>query len=113
MNPNTHITPILGVFTLTITKNGNTLPVHFVIQRHIRSFDLSSLESDDLVFNFDIKGYLSGSRKILENPREILKLDQIQAQQQRFKDLTMKDQDFLQSFKKLDITQTQADKILS
>ena len=31
MNPNTHITPILGVYTLTITKNGNTLPVHFVL----------------------------------------------------------------------------------
>jgi hypothetical protein len=44
MNPNTHITPILGVFTLNITKSGNSLPVHFVLLRHIRSFDLASLE---------------------------------------------------------------------
>lgn len=44
MNPNTHISPILGVYTLNITKNGNTLPVHFVLLRHIRSFDLQSLE---------------------------------------------------------------------
>lgn len=105
MNPNTHITPILGVFTLIITKNGNALPVHFVLLRHIRSFDLSSLESDDLVFNFDIKGSLDGCRKILSNPREILKLDVVSAEQQKYKDLTLKDQDFLQSFKKLDITQ--------
>jgi hypothetical protein len=33
------------------------------------------LENDDLVFNFDIKGNLTGNRRTLENPREILKLD--------------------------------------
>lgn len=113
MNPNTHITPILGVYTLNINKNGQALPVYFVLLRHIRSFDLQSLESDDLVFNFDIKGYVHGGRKVLENPRDILKLDMVQLEQQKFKDLTLKDQDFLQSFKKLDITQVQADRILS
>jgi hypothetical protein len=81
MNPNTHITPILGAFSLTISKNGNALPVYFVLLRHIRNFDLSSLESDDLVFNFDIKGYLQGGRKILDNPKEILKIDVIKSQQ--------------------------------
>lgn len=84
-----------------------------MLLRHIRSFDLQSLESDDLVFNFDIKGYVHGGRKVLENPRDILKLDMVQLEQQKFKDLTLKDQDFLQSFKKLDITQVQADRILS
>ena len=106
MNPNTHISPILGVYTLTISKNGNTLPVYFVLQRHIRSFDLASLESDDLVFNFDIKGCLNGQRKVLDNPREILRIEVAQSKQQKYKELTLKDQDFLQSFKKLDITQT-------
>jgi hypothetical protein len=76
MNPNTHLIPILGVYTLTIQKGNNSnLPLYFVIQRHIRSFDLKSLENDDVVFNFDIKGALGQNRKILENPREILKLD--------------------------------------
>ena len=37
----------------------------------------------------------------------------MQTQQQKFKDTTMKDQDFLQSFKKLDITQVQAERIIS
>jgi hypothetical protein len=63
------------------------------------------LENDDLVFNFDIKGNLNGSRKILENPREIMKIDLAIQKQHLFKDITLKDQDFLQSFKKLDITQ--------
>jgi hypothetical protein len=71
------------------------------------------LENDDLVFNFDIKGNLTGNRKTLENPREILKLDKSILKQQYYKDSTLKDQDFLQSFKKLDITQVQAEKIIS
>ena len=75
MNPQTHLIPILGVYSLTVTKNGKSLPVFFLIQRHIRSFDLKSMENDDLVYNFDIKGNLTGMRKTLENPREILKLD--------------------------------------
>jgi hypothetical protein len=113
MNPQTHLIPILGVYSLNVTRNGNCLPVHFLIQRHIRSFDLKALENDDLVFNFDIKGNLTRNRKTLENPREILKLDVSILKQQYYKDSTLKDQDFLQSFKKLDITQVQAEKIIS
>ncbi len=113
MNPQTHLIPILGVYSLTVTRNGNSLPVFFLIQRHIRSFDLKALENDDLVFNFDIKGNLHGVRKTLENPREIMKLDVSILKQQMYKDATLKDQDFLQSFKKLDITQVQAEKIIS
>jgi hypothetical protein len=96
MNPNTHLVPILGVYTLTIHKGTNSaLPLYFVIQRHIRSFDLKSLENDDLVFNFDIKGTLGMNRKILENPREMLKLDVSILKQQMYKNTTLKDQDFL------------------
>jgi hypothetical protein len=65
---------------------------------------LKSLENDDLVFNFDIKGALGQNRKILENPREMLKLDVSILKQQMYKNTTLKDQDFLQSFKKLEIT---------
>jgi hypothetical protein len=105
MNPHTHLIPILGVYQLTITQNKNSLPIYFLIQRHIRSFDLKSLESDDLVFNFDIKGNFNGSRKIIDNPREIMKIDLAIQKQKMYKETTLKDQDFLQSFKKLDITQ--------
>jgi hypothetical protein len=89
------------------------LPLYFVIQRHIRSFDLKSIENDDVIFNFDIKGTLGQNRKILESPREILKLDVSILKQQMYKNTTLKDQDFLQSFKKLEITQGQAEKIIS
>lgn len=57
-----------------------------------------------MIFNFDIKGTLGMNRKILDNPREIMKLDVSILKQQMFKNTTLKDQDFLQSFKKLEIT---------
>jgi hypothetical protein len=92
MNPNTHLIPILGVYTLTISKGNNaTLPIYFVIQRHIRSFDLKSIENDNVIFNFDIKGTLGSNRKILDNPREILKLDVSILKQQMYKSTTLKD----------------------
>ena len=47
MNPQTHLIPILGVYSLTVTKNGDSLPFFFLIQRHVRSFDLKALENDD------------------------------------------------------------------
>lgn len=66
-----------------------------------------------MIFNFDIKGNLGMNRKILDNPREIMKLDVSILKQHQFKNMTLKDQDFLQSFKKLEITQAQAEKIIS
>lgn len=66
-----------------------------------------------MIYNFDIKSYLSGGRKILESPRDILNLDIAKNSQSKYKEMTLKDQDFLQSFKKLDITQAQSEKIIS
>lgn len=31
MNPNTHLSPCLGVFNMNIMKEGNTLPIYFTI----------------------------------------------------------------------------------
>jgi hypothetical protein len=76
MNPTTYITPILGVYTLSIKKHGNTLPVYFVMQRNIMSFDTRCLEDDDMTFSFDMKGQIHG-RKVLDNPREILNFEMV------------------------------------
>ncbi len=50
MNPNTYITPIVGVYTLNITRGGHNLPVYFILQRNILGFDPKTLETDDLTF---------------------------------------------------------------
>jgi hypothetical protein len=71
MNPKTHLSPILGVFSINMTKNDQSLPIYFTLQRNIVEIDYSSLENDDFAFGFDIKGSIHG-RKALETPRNIL-----------------------------------------
>ena len=71
MNPNTHLSPILGVFSMNLSRNGLSLPIYFTIQRNITEFDLNSFENDDFAFGFDIKGSIHG-RKALDHPRDIL-----------------------------------------
>lgn len=56
MNPNTHITPLLGVFMMKLNRDTSSLPIYFILQRNVRNFDMASLEFDDLTFGFDIKG---------------------------------------------------------
>ena len=40
MNPNTYISPILGVYNMTLTREGVSLPMYFMIKRNVRNFDL-------------------------------------------------------------------------
>ncbi len=64
---------------------------------------MASLEEDDLTFGFDIKGQVHG-RKSLENPRDIMNFEVVMQDKSKYRH-ALKDQDFLQSFRKLDITQ--------
>ena len=73
---------------------------------------MNDLEDDDLCFKFDIKGSIYG-RKVLENPRDILNTEVVIKNRNELSSSVLKDQDFLQSFKKLDITQVQSERILS
>ena len=50
------------------------------------------------------------NRQVLKNPTDIFNLD---ADYREFKDLVFKDLDFIKSFNKLDISQTQSTKILN
>jgi hypothetical protein len=83
MNPNTHLSPILGAFSINLIKDENTLPVFFTIQKYVNDYDPLSLEQDDLSLNFDIKGTVNG-RRILNYPREILDFDNVIANREKF-----------------------------
>ncbi len=74
MNPDTNISPMLGAFSMKLRREGDSLPVYFMIQKNVNESDTSTLESDDLVYTFDIKGAMH-KRKILKNPRDILDLE--------------------------------------
>lgn len=56
MNPNTKITPILGIYSMKLNRNGESMTIHFALQRNIQDFDYESLEEDDYYYGFDIKG---------------------------------------------------------
>ena len=112
MNPTTHLSPILGAFSMNLIKGDDKLPIYFTIQRNVNHFDQSHLEFDDLAFSFDIKGTMNG-RKALKNPREIIDFDLVTQNKDLYCYRSLKDQDFLQSFKKLDITRSQAESIIS
>ena len=50
---------------------------------------------------------------MLENPRDLLSMEVMMKDKEEIQGKILMDQDFLQSFKKLDITQVQSEKILS
>ncbi|CDW74551.1 phosphatidylinositol-4-phosphate 5-kinase [Stylonychia lemnae] len=111
MNPNTKISPILGVYSMKLNRNNESMTIHFILQRSIQDFYYDSLATDDISFGFDIKGQVQG-RKHLDNPRDILNFSMVLMDKEKYK-YKLKDQDFLQSFKKLDITQYQSEKIVA
>ena len=56
MNPHTHLSPILGAFSMNLIRNEQSLPIYFTILRNIVEIDRTALEADDFIFGFDIKG---------------------------------------------------------
>lgn len=96
---------------MKLRREGDSLPVYFMIQKNVNESDHHALEPDDLTFTFDIKGAMH-KRKILKNPRDILEFE-IAAKEKHKYQTTLKDQDFLQSFKKLDLNRNQSENILN
>lgn len=109
MNPNSYLCPILGVYKLKIQKSSQVPPITFILMRNVLNIDPEDLKPNDKIYCFDLKGSLHG-RRTLENPAEILDFDQ---NYEFHKDLILKDIDFFQSFRRLDITTIQAERIIS
>jgi hypothetical protein len=109
MNPNTYLCPILGVFKLKLQKSHQVPPISFILMRNVLNIDPEDLKDTDKIYWFDLKGSLHG-RRTLENPAEILDFEN---NYEFHKDLILKDIDFFQSFRRLDITTIQAERIMS
>jgi len=109
MNPNTYLCPILGVYKIKFNKNSSAPPIAFILMRNVLNIDVEDLKDNDKVYCFDLKGSVHG-RRTLENPVEILNFEE---NYNFHKNLILKDIDFFQSFRKLDITTIQAERIIS
>lgn len=85
---------------MNLIRNDQSLPIYFTILRNIVEIDRTALEADDFIFGFDIKG--QQARQVLQTPRDILNYEYVALNTEMFSK-TLKGQDFLQSFKKLDL----------
>ena len=77
--------------------------------RNVLNINQKELKSDEKIYCFDLKGSVHG-RRTLEDPLEILNFEE---NYKYHKDLVLKDIDFFQSFRKLDITNIQSERIMS
>jgi hypothetical protein len=109
MNPNTYLCPVLGVYKIKINKHSSSPPISFLLMRNVLNIDPEEINPEDKVYCFDLKGSVHG-RRTLENPIEILNYEE---NYDFHKNLILKDIDFFQSFRKLDITTIQAERIIS
>lgn len=109
MNPNTYLCPILGVYKLKLQKNNQVPPIIFILMRNVLNMDPSDIGPDDKIYTFDLKGSVHG-RRTLKDPLEILNFEE---NYKHHKNLILKDIDFFQSFRKLDITNIQSERIMS
>ena len=109
MNPNTYLCPILGVYRLKTQPNSQSSPITILLMRDVLNIDSHDLSEDDKIYVFDLNGSLNG-RKTLDDPSEILNYEE---NYKIHKNLVLKDVDFFQSFRKLDITNKQSEKIIS
>lgn len=109
MNPNTYLVPILGAYKMKLQKSSDVTPIAFIIMRDALDISRYEIGPNDRMYTFDLKGSLH-DRQTLSNPLDIFEID---ADYDDYKDVVFKDFDFLQSFTKLDITNVQAERIMS
>ena len=58
MNPNTYLSPILGVYKLKLQESDAVPPISFILMRNVLDLDRNLLDDDDMVLCFDMKGSL-------------------------------------------------------
>lgn len=110
MNPNSCLSPILGVFKLKTAESDSVPPICFILMRNVLDLDPTRLNPEDKVLLFDLKGSVQG-RQTLEDPNLLLNIPL--NYEKHLKNKCLKDIDFFKSIQKLDITKIQSEKIIS
>ena len=60
MNPNTYLSPILGVYKLKLQENESVAPICFMLMRNVLAVNPLTLDKADMVLTFDMKGSIAG-----------------------------------------------------
>jgi len=101
--PSSFINSIYGCYALYISESGEIEPQYFVLMKNVLPINKALLPPKSEILCFDIKGSSAG-RKTLKDPTELLSGNISKDIQNQ----TLKDADFLLSFKKLDLISEQA-----
>ena len=109
LNPNTYLCPVLGVYKLKLQQSSQVPPITFLMMRNVLNIDTKDLSEEDLIYLFDLKGSVHG-RRTLDNPADILDYEK---NYRTHKNMIFRDIDFFQSFRKLNITLIQSERIMS
>lgn len=56
MNPNTCLSPILGIFKLKTAESDAVPPICFMLMRNVLDLDPTKLNPEDKLLLFDLKG---------------------------------------------------------
>ena len=67
MNPNTCLSPILGIFKLKTAESDSVPPICFMLMRNVLDIDPTKLNPEDKLLLFDLKGSVQG-RQSLDDP---------------------------------------------
>lgn len=98
-NPKTLLTPIFGVFTLSLSANNDIPNIHFIVMKSV--FDPSLVSPHQKMIQFDLKGS-EQSRFVLKSDEYSLLSDMRTCPRHLIKE-TLKDIDFKNTFKTLSI----------
>jgi len=103
-HPKTLLTPIFGVFTLSLSDNNSIPPIHFIVMKSV--FDPSLVEEDQKMIIFDLKGSVHGRSTLeIEDYEEVKNVRTCSSF--LLKD-TLKDIDFTKTFGSIEIPDSNA-----
>jgi hypothetical protein len=101
-NPNSLLTPIFGIFTIALTDNNEIPDIHFIVMKSV--FDPNLVAAHQKMCVFDLKGSEHG-RKTLE-AKDYARVADIRTCPKELLKNTLKDIDFKNTFKSLNLEQS-------
>ena len=104
--PSSYINPIYGCYALRLSDKEEIEPMYFVLIKNVLEIDKNLLPANAEIHCFDIKGSTAG-RQTLEYPEELFKPNAYR----KFRNVTLKDTDFFETYKSLLLLPLQASKI--
>ena len=104
---NSYINPIYGCYALYLSEGNEIEPQYFILMKNVLDLTRENLPESSEILCFDIKGSSAG-RRALSDPKVLVEKPIDKEIQKE----TLKDQDFMMSFKKVNVSEQQSKQVL-